>query len=685
MINSFSLLLWILAGISLLGIPGDAFAEDTLTAKHVAELKSVNRAVISPDGKFIAYILNVPYELLADENGAAWEELHVVDREGNSRPFVTGKERVADIEWTMDGRSILYVAKRGDDEHAALYSIPVDGGESRQLYVHATDISGPQASPDGSNIAFLAAPEKPEEKETLEKQGFDQVVFEEDWKNQRLWLLAADSGEEARALDVPGSVRQIRWHPDGRHIAVATTPTPSVDEGYIGQRLLIFDARENKVTREVQRRGKLGRFAFSPDGSHLAMIAGVDINDPREGRLMVISLDSANGQPVDLMPEFEGHVWGLAWRDTKSLYWFASQGTHSRLGSVDLAGKAQTLADDGPVISGLSMAADGTMATVGHAARHPREVFLVESGRAAKRLTNSNPWLDGIEFGEQESITWQARDGLELQGVLIKPVGYRKGTRYPLIMVVHGGPESNFSDGWMTWYASPGQLGAARGFMVFYPNYRGSTGRGVAFSKLSQGRPAEEEFDDLVDAVNHLVKSGLVAGDKVGITGSSYGGYASAWGATFYSEHYAASVMHVGISNSLSSIGTSDIPDELFYSHYLVRPWENWEKFWKSSPIRYVTKNRTATLILHGGKDTRVHPSQALELYRHLNSLDQAPVRLVLYPKEGHNSKKSASRLDHNLRLMRWMEHYLKGPGGEPPPYPLDYAELLGIEEEEDS
>jgi dipeptidyl aminopeptidase/acylaminoacyl peptidase len=344
-----------------------------MTAKHVAELRSVQRAVISPDGKLIAYTLSVPQEILAEEAGAAWKELHVVDREGNSRPFITGKERIANIDWSADGRAITYLAKRKDDEHAALYSIPVDGGESRQLYAHPTGISGAQASPDGSQILFLASPEKSEEEKNLKKQGFDQVVYEEDWKNQQLWLLQPDGEEEARALDVPGSVIRVRWHPDGRHIAVATTPSPSVDDSFIGQRLLIFDTSENKVTREIDRRGKLGSFEFSPDGKYLAMIAGVDINDPREGRLMVIALEAGDTKPVNLMPGFKGHVRTLVWKDATTISWIAEVGTGSLLGSVDLTGKVRHMVDNGPILRNLSLANDGTYAMVAHSARHTRE------------------------------------------------------------------------------------------------------------------------------------------------------------------------------------------------------------------------------------------------------------------------------------------------------------------------
>jgi dipeptidyl aminopeptidase/acylaminoacyl peptidase len=228
----------------------------------------------------------------------------------------------------------------------------------------------------------------------------------------------------------------------------------------------------------------------------------------------------------------------------------------------------------------------------------------------------------------------------------------------------------------LTWYSSAGQTAAARGFAVFFPNYRGSTGRGVAFSKMGQAGYAEAEFNDLVDAVGHLVEIGLVDRDRVGITGGSYGGFASGWGATGLTEHFAASVMFCGVSDLISKFGTTDIPKEMYLVHARSQPWENWQWFLQQSPIYHAPNAKTPILILHGKDDPRVHPSQSLELYRYLKTAGQAPVRLVLYEDEEHGNTKAASRYDYNLRLLRWMEHYLKGPGGDPPPYELDYGQL---------
>ena len=266
----------------------------------------------------------------------------------------------------------------------------------------------------------------------------------------------------------------------------------------------------------------------------------------------------------------------------------------------------------------------------------------------------------------------------------MRPRGAVEGMRYPMILIVHGGPESNFRNGWLTSYSRLGQMAATQGYVVYYPNYRGSTGRGVEFSKLSQADPAGKEFDDLVDAVTHLVNIGLVDGDKVAITGGSYGGYASAWGATYLSEHFAASVMFVGISDKISKVGTTDIPDEEYLVHARKRPWDDWQMFLERSPIYHAGKSRTPTLILHGDKDPRVHPTQSMELYQHLKKRSKAPVRLVLYAGEGHGNRRAASRLDYSLRAMRWMDHYLSGPGGEMPPYELDYGPAAKADEDDD-
>jgi dipeptidyl aminopeptidase/acylaminoacyl peptidase len=282
-----------------------------------------------------------------------------------------------------------------------------------------------------------------------------------------------------------------------------------------------------------------------------------------------------------------------------------------------------------------------------------------------------------MKFGKQETVKYKARDGVEIEGILIRPLNEQAGAKSPLILCVHGGPEAHESNGWLTNYSRPGQMAASRGMAVFYPNYRGSTGRGVAFAKSSQGDAGGKEFDDLIDAVDHLIAAGVADGAKVGITGGSYGGYATAWCSTRYSERFAAGVMFVGISNKISKFGTTDIPDEEFDVHALHRPWEMLDFFRERSPITYADRCKTPLLILGGKDDTRVDPSQSKEMYRWLKVRGQAPVRLVQYPGEGHGNRKACAKLDYSVRMMQWLQHYLAGPGGTPPALDVEYGDPL--------
>lgn len=676
-------ILWLAVGILFVaqGLATAAHADEAVFApRHVARLQSVLSAEISPDGKSVAYTLAVPRQPLGGENGPSWVELHVVGAEGQSRPFITGHVNVSGVRWTPDGRSIAFLARRGADTLTSLYTIPVDGGEARRLLAFDADLQSASFSADGQRLALLAAePHSKEEKEFRDK-GFNQEIYEEDWRPTKVWIAAASGADKPRKLDLPGSASAVAWSPSGRQLAVVLAPTSLVDDGFMFKRVSIVDADTGQVVERIRNPGKLGRVAWSPDGKHLAMISGVDIHDPADGRLMVAAIPG-DGSLRDLMPEYQAHVSSLAWKDAQTLVWLADEGTGTTRGEIHLDGRRRVVNGPGaPILTSLSLAQDGqTLAFPGHAAEHPGEVFLQgPKDKSPRRLTHSNPRLNNLRLARQQVMTWKARDGLELEGVLVYPLNYEPGRQYPLIMYVHGGPEAHVSNGWITSYASPGQVGAARGFAVFCPNYRGSTGRGVEFTKLGQADAAGREFDDLVDAVDHLVAAGIVDKAKVGVTGGSYGGYASAWAATYYSDRFAASVMFVGISNNVSKLGTTDIPEEMYLVHHGKRLWEDWDYFLDRSPIRYVERHRTPLLILHGKDDPRVDVSQSLEMFRHLKTLGQAPVRLVLYPGEGHGNRRAAARFDYQLRMLQWMEHYLTGPGGDPPAQQIDYTAAWG-------
>ncbi len=652
-------------------------ASDGMTPKQLAELQSFVVAEISPDGHHIAAVRAVPRALFDQDNGGSWTELHVIDiASGTTRPFVTGEVNVSSVHWQPDGKGISFIAKRDGDDYKSLYSIPVAGGEARRIVSFESDILSYSWRPDGTQLAFIAKIPISEEREEEEEDGFNQEVYEEDWRHRAVWVATLkDRDSEPARLPVDGSAFQVHWSPVDDRLALAVAPRPLVDDEYMRQRVLVVSATTGQVEGEVDHAAKLGRIAWSPDGQRLAFIAGVDLHDPAESSLLVAT--APGGRAVNLTENFAGHVNRCAWRNPSTLVFMGDVGTASDLFVVPADGSSPPSAvglTHGTVFSSFTMAEDGAWAAVGGSASHPGEVFVAAPGSTQpRRLTDSNPWLADIRLGRQELIRFKARDGLDLEGILIHPLDREPGSRVPLVLVVHGGPESHYRNGWMSRYSRPAQVLAARGFAVLYPNYRGSTGRGVEFSLTSQADPAGAEFDDLVDAVDHLVKIGLVDEDRVGVTGGSYGGYATAWCATRFSEKFAAGVMFVGISNKHSKIGTTDIPDEEYYVHARKRVYDDVPFFLQRSPISYAKQGRTPLLIMHGKDDPRVSVTQSKELFRAIKTVGDTPVRLVLYPGEGHGNRKGAARYDYMLRMLRWMEHYLKGPGGDMPPYQLDY------------
>lgn len=648
-----------------------------LTPHDVARIRTVTAASISPDGRLAAFTVSVPRLPGVDEDGRAWSELHVYELEsGRQRPFVTGQVNVADLDWTPDSQTILFLAKRTGDETRSLYGISVAGGEAQRLVSLSTDIdsyavgTGAEGS---ARIALLAEQQPPKEVRDLRKAGFGQRIYEEDWLPKRLWITDLQ-GRDPELRKLPGSAVRVAWNPaPGSDIlAVSVVPRALVDDVYMRQRVLLLSP-DSQI--EVNRQGKLEQIAWSPGGSRLALISGKDLHDPHAGRVALV--DASDGSLSWPEPEDLTSVTGLTWLGEQHLGLLEAAGVRTQFRTLSLPdSRLETrIPLDGPVISRLSFTRDGSRGiAVASSPEHPPELYEVISGRTQlKRLTNSNPWLGQFRLSPQEVVRYRARDGLELEGILIPPLNRVAGQPFPLIVSVHGGPEAHVSNGWLTTYSLPGQAAAARGMGVFYPNYRGSTGRGVAFAKLGQGDAAGREFDDLVDGVDHLIAAGLVDTRRVGVTGGSYGGYATAWCSTYYSDRFAAGVMFVGISNKISKFGTTDIADEEYYVHARKRPWEDWQMMLERSPIFHGERHRTPLLILHGADDPRVNVGQSRELFRHLSVRGQAPVRLVLYPGEPHGNQKAAARLDYSLRMLQWMEHYLLGPGGEPPAAELDY------------
>ena len=642
-----------------------------LTPLQAAEIETVTSAVVAEDGEHIAFTRSIPADP-REENETADTHLFVLDTATGDTEALYTETSVGSVAFRPEHGTITFLTAREDDEGAALYEMAIDAEEPTRLVEHETSIAGYSWAPDGDRVAFAA-------NEVLDlpeaELPYEPNFLEENVPHQRGFIHDVTQNGEPQQIQVDGTVYLMQWSPEGERVAITEAPTPHVDDELMFQSVKIVAAETGEEIADVDNEGKIGQIQWSPDGERLALRAADDIHDPIDGRIMIADAEDG-ATPENIHRDFEGKYEQIAWTGDETIHFLASESTERTFGTIQPDGSDFTRILDvgGPALSSFDRAGDDLVFTAS-TPEHPSEVYWMPDGSdAPERVTDSNPWLANVALGEQRTVTYTARDGqFDVEGLLILPVDYEEDTEVPLIVEVHGGPEAHYSNGWITSYSMPGQVGAARGYAVFYPNYRSSTGRGLEFVKAGQADLAGAEFDDIVDGVDHLIDEGIADEERVGVTGGSYGGYATAWMSTYYSERFAAGVMNVGISNNISKWGTSDIPEELYLVHSRIRLWDSWVDNLKRSPIYHVDKADTPLLIAHGEEDTRVHPGQSLEMYRHLKVRQpDVPVRLALYPNEGHGYIRSASQMDYMLRMMRWFDTYLKEEDPEMPPTHLD-------------
>ncbi len=639
---------------------------NVLTSYNIFNIKNVSAVEISPDLNYAAYTLNIPRSF-SDKPGGEYRELHLINlTDRSSRPLIEGMVNINSIKWRGDSKRITFIARLGEDKAAYLYEISIDNGESEKILSAGKSISSYQFSNDETYIAYVSTSERDNRKEKLVSKGFDAEVFEEEYSDLNLYLYDVEK-KESRQLTEGVSVFGFQISPNGKFIAAQIADKNLVDDSYMFKRIFLIDVESGKRTQLIDNPGKLSAMSFSPDGKHIAFVSGANINDAVSGSLFIIPSDNSKRfeNIRNYTKGFIGSVTGVEWLDNNTVLFSSEEGVYTTLRTVKIDDEeSEIILEPGRVtLYGFSL--QKTLIGIsGNSPEHPLEAFLFDTeSKQLDRLTDSNPWLKDIRLAKQERIVFIARDGLEIEGVLIYPLNYKEGNRYPLITYIHGGPEACEQNGWNTSYGKWGQIAAAKDYFFFLPNYRASSGRGVDFTMMGFGDLAGKEFDDVVDGIDYLIEKGMVDKNKVGIGGGSYGGYFSAWAATKYSDRFAAAVVFVGIANQLSKAHTTDIPLEDYYVHWGIYPHENFELYLDRSPVKYATNCKTPTLILAGKEDPRIHPSQSLELYRTLKLHGKAPVRLVFYPGEGHGNRKNTSRLDYAVRTMQWFDFYLKGEG----------------------
>jgi dipeptidyl aminopeptidase/acylaminoacyl peptidase len=651
--------------IILLLLPFNSVNTQTrsLTPEDLFKIKNVNETVFSPDGKMIAYTLTVPRPL-SEVPGNNYSNLFVYNLEENQNVgLLANQTAVSSIQWDNNSERIYFLAKLGEEKYNQVYYIDSDGGSPKLVTKESSDVLAFKVSPDGQKIAFVRLEEKSKLKQEMLNRGFDAEIYEEEFQQRNLYLMNLNDNA-VKQLTTASSVFEFEWSPDNKNIAAAIAERNLVDDSYMFKRIYIIDTETALKYKLVDNPGKLTQFSFSPDGKKLAFVSASSVNDAVSGSLFICDVPNILqfNQLKNYTEGFEGSVIMVKWIDSSTVIYSAEEGVDITIREQKVNQKQSSiLLEPGKVVLRNFDLINNMICFAGNTKNHPNELFIFNlETKEISKLTNHNNWLESVKLARQEMIEYTAKDGLKIQGVLIYPLNYQEGKKYPLITYIHGGPESAVQNGWETGYGSWGQFAAAEDFFVFMPNYRASSGRGVEFTMMGFGDLAGKEFEDVIDGIDFLIQKGFVDKSKVGIGGGSYGGYFSAWAATKYSDRFAASVVFVGISNQISKRNTTDIPWEDYYVHWGFWTHENEQLVWERSPVRYAHLSKTPTLILHGKEDPRVHPSQSLELYRALKLHGKAPVRLVFYPGQGHGNSKNTSRYDFLVRTLDWFKYYLK-------------------------
>jgi dipeptidyl aminopeptidase/acylaminoacyl peptidase len=633
-----------------------------ITPEQVVSIEQVGAVALSPDGELIAYTVTKPRPA-SEKSGRPHSELWIVPAAGGEgRPIVQAPRSAGSPQWSPDGSVLAFTARLDQDNRPQVYGVPAAGGEPRLLTHSPLGVMSFAWSEDGKSIAYTAREPEPAELVERREVGDDPLVAGEPQLHVRLWVEDIETGERNAVTPADQTVRSFAWSSDDKRFAVQVTETTDVDASYMFRRIYTVPAKGGDLRMLTETKGKLGGMAWSPDSRHLAFVGAVSLNDPLAQSVFIVP--AGGGEAVNRTPNLKATAQQIGWFDDETLHFEAAEGTRTTMYGLPAEGGGIDLIVGGgaEIMGGVSFDERmRTFATAVNTAAHPREVYTGRVGsRELTRITSHNTWLDDVELAEQETVEWHGADGWRIQGVLVHPLNEVPGTRYPLVILPHGGPEGISFDGWTTRALYPAQVLAAQGYYVLMPNYRGSGGRGVAFSKGDHRDLGGKEFLDVIAGIDHLAQEGLIDPDRVGISGTSYGGYFSAWAATKHSDRFKAAIPFAGISNWVSFTGTTDIPYEMSIVH-----WDTWwfddpGLAWDRSPLAHINTSRTATLVGHGLSDERVHPGQSIELYTALQ-IKGVPSELVLYPREPHGLLERAHQLDFMQRTVEWLNKYVRG------------------------
>ena len=651
-------------------------ASATPTIDQSLEIFSASSPRISPDGRWIAFVQSrTNWKENAFEN-----DIWLVAASGGApRQLTQSPKSSGDPRWSPDSRWIAFLSDRpsplpeAKKDTEQIYLISPEGGEARQLTNVETGVSSFEWSPDGRRIAFTSTEPQPKAQKDREEKYGDIQVIQADYRMSHLWTIDVTS-PDSEAIPEPHRLTEgnsftvggYSWSPDGARIAFSAARDPDLSDQDTSD-IYVVTLADKSVKRIVERPGPDTNPVWSPDGKQIAYVTA-------NGRAyfyylnsLIATVPAEGGAPQILTQNFDEDPGLLDW-GPDGIYFSAAQKTYSHLFRINTAGSRtieRITAPDHLIAGQFSFTKDFRhMAFMASTDDAYGEVNVsAVAPFAPKKLTSLGDQMKGFVLATRELVQWKSTDGNLIEGVLMKPANFDPKKKYPLLVVIHGGPTGVDRTNVSADRYYPVERFIAKGALVLRPNYRGSAGYGEAFRSLNVRNLGVGDYADVISGVDYLISKGWVDRDRVGAMGWSEGGYISAF-ITCASDRFRAVSVGAGISDWLTYYVNTDIhPFTRQYLH--ATPWDDPDIYRVTSPITYVNSAKTPTLIQQGGSDKRVPVPDSFELYQALEDHNVA-VKMILYPGFGHPINKPKQQRAVMEENYSWFAHYIWGEPLDP-------------------
>ena len=661
-----------------------------ITAEDLNRIHYLQDPQFSPDNKYIAFVLVTPDPLEKSYKRNIW--LYRVEEDDSIQ--VTRGDKDSQPRWSPDGKQLAFVSARGDKPQIYLLPTASPGGEARALTSLEQGGHSPSWSPDGKRIALLAPMsraerraeerqerEAPEPKDKLESKQRKERKAEDEaerWDPRPMWripyrqgtsyvderydqVLVVNAAESAsnkprRLTDLDAHYSAPQWSADGATIFTARTMMPKDDEPW--RALNVYSLKVETGAETALTDGEFSVYAPkpSPDGRWIACARSpIGITDT-PALLVILSTDGRETRVVNESLDREAVDW--AWsQDNVLALSIESEGTVLPWlydPDADQLNRAHEGVYD---VEQIDIGANGALAMTVSTPANPQELYLLAQGQFREVTSVNHDWLDEVIVQPVRELRFDSPDG-EVQGWYILPVGYETGALAPLALNIHGGPHAAWGYStksmWHEW-----QFHAARGYAVFYCNPHGSGGYGADFMRALHAAWGSVAMDDIMAGVEAFLALGYADESRMAITGGSYGGYMTAW-IIGHSDRFKAAVSQRGVYNISSFYGTSDVP-LLMSNEFDSEPWEDHNVYWDNSPLKYAANIRTPLLLIHSENDFRVPIEQAEQLFAWVRRATDTPVRMLRYPREGHELSRSGEpghRISRLTEMINWFDRY---------------------------